>query len=415
MLNKVSLPTFLCLFLVAGAHAQSPQDPEILAKITPEAIDSRIAEFRMGDLIVKTRPGAKVQIKQVRHEFLFGTAIPNSLAENSENPMSPEDREQYLRLLSDNFNYAVHENALKWYGNEKERGVVDYSVADRIWELCKSLNIPMRGHTIYWEKEEFNEEWLKELNNDELRLAIKNRAESLMNHFKDRIDEYDLNNEMLHGNFFRRRFGYGIVSEMAWMVKAHNPDAKLYMNDYGIVDVGYNAGPYAIQIEDLLKNGVPIDGIGIQAHRTIPGEINNTPYMVQRNLDRFNKFDLPIKITEALFVYDTDEQRAAELEKLFPIYFAHPKVEAILMWGVWEKNHWIPHSAMWKSDFTPTKQAEAYRELVFDKWWTDTEVTADGKGMSNTRAFYGDYVIRVGRRSKNVTLSKAAGKVEVEI
>ena len=245
MLNKVSLPTFLCLFLVAGAHAQSPQDPEILAKITPEAIDSRIAEIRMGDLIVKTRPGAKVRIKQVRHEFLFGTAIPNSLAENSENPMSPEDREQYLRLLSDNFNYAVHENALKWYGNEKERGVVDYSVADRIWELCKSLNIPMRGHTIYWEKEEFNEEWLKELNNDELRLAIKNRAESLMNHFKDRIDEYDLNNEMLHGNFFRRRFGYGIVSEMAWMVKAHNPDAKLYMNDYGIADVGYNAGPYA--------------------------------------------------------------------------------------------------------------------------------------------------------------------------
>jgi GH35 family endo-1,4-beta-xylanase len=271
----------------------------------------------------------------------------------------------------------------------------------------------MRGHTIYWEKEEFLQDWIKELDNDELRMAVRNRAASLINHYKGRIDEFDLNNEMIHGNFFRRRLGYGIVSEMAWMVKAYNPDAKLFVNDYGIVDVGYNAGPYAIQIEDLLKNGVPIEGIGIQAHRSIPGEIQNTPYMVQRNLDRFNKFDLPIKITEALFVYDTDEQRAAELNKLFPIYFAHPKVEAILMWGIWEKDHWIPHSAMWKSDFTPTKQAQAYRELVFGDWWTDTEATADEKGVVNARAFYGDYIVTVGRRSKSVTLSKADGKVEL--
>lgn len=388
-------------------------DEKILAQIEPKAIEARIAQIRMGDLVVRAPPGTKIKIEQQRHEFLFGTAIPNSLAENSENPMSPEDREKYLRVLADNFNYAVHENALKWYDNEKRPGVVDYSVADRIWELCKSLDIPMRGHTVYWEKQEFVQDWLKELDTDELRLAVKNRAASLMNHFKGRIDEFDLNNEMIHGDFFRRRLGYGIVSEMAWMVKAHNPQAKLYVNDYGIVDVGHNAGPYTIQIENLLANGVPIEGIGIQAHRSIPGRVNNTPYMVQRNLDRFNKFDLPIKITEALFVYDTDEQRAAELKKLFPIYFAHPNVEAILMWGFWEKDHWIPHSAMWRSDFTPTKQAEAYRELVFKKWWTNTEQKADRNGELRTRAFYGDYVVTANGVSKNVKLSKTDGKAEV--
>ena len=339
-------------------------DSAILAKVTPEAIESRIAQIRMGDLIIKAAAGAKVKIEQKRHEFLFGTAIPNSLAENSQNPMTAQDREKYLRVLAENFNYAVHENALKWYDNEKQRGVVDYSVADRIWEITHSMNIPMRGHTIYWEKQEFLQDWIKALNNDELRMAVKNRAESLMTHFKGRIDEFDLNNEMIHGDFFRRRLGYGIISEMAWMVKAYNPTARLCVNDYGIVDVGYNAGPYAIQIENLLANGVPISCIGIQAHRSHSGAINNTPYMVQRNLDRFHRFNLPIKITEALFVYDTDEQRATELKKLFPIYFAHPDVEAILMWGFWEKDHWIPHSAMWKTDFTPTKQAQADRKSV---------------------------------------------------
>lgn len=165
-------------------------------------------------------------------------------------------------------------------------------------------------------KDEFQLDWVKELNNDELRLAVKHRAVSLINHYKGRIEEFDLNNEMIHGDFFRRRLGYGIINEMAWMVKAQNPNAKIFVNDYGIVDVGYNAGPYANQIEKLLANGVPIDGIGIQAHRSLSGEINNTPYMVQRNLDRFDKFDLPIKITEALFVYDDDQTRADELRKL---------------------------------------------------------------------------------------------------
>lgn len=389
------------------------QDPTVAEKITPEAIKERIKENRMGNLIVKTEPGAGVKIEQKRHEFLFGAAIPNNLAENSEDPMTSEERKKYLEILSGNFNYAVHENAIKWYDTEKEPGVVDYSVADRIWELMDSLDISMRGHTIYWAKEEFNTDWLTKLNNDELRKAIADRAESLVNHFEGRINEFDLNNEMIHGDFFRSRLGYGIVSEMAWMVKAHNPDAQLYMNDYGIVDVGHNAGPYANQIAKLLTNGVPIDGIGIQAHRSVSVPYENTPYMVQRNLDRFVDFDLPIKITEALFTNETDEQRAEELKKLFPIYFAHPKVEAILMWGIWEKPHWIPHSAMWTTDFTTTKQAKAYQELVFGKWWTDTTATADENGEVIIDAFYGDYTITVNGETKTVSLKKEDGKAKV--
>ncbi len=410
MIKKVLLLAFLTVTMAATA---AEQDKEIESKITPEAIQARIEELRMGDLVIKTRRGSKVRIQQVKHEFLFGTAIPNQLAENAEGAMTPEERKKFLEILTQNFNYAVHENALKWYDNEKHPGVVDYAVADRIWEMMNELGIPMRGHCIYWEKEEFLMDWLKELPNDKLRMAVKDRAVSLVNHFKGRIDEYDLNNEMLHGDFFQRRLGFGIISEMAWMVKAQDPSAKLYMNDYGIVDIGFNAGPYAQQIETLIANGVPIEGIGIQAHRTIRGEINNTPFMVQRNLDRFNKFDLPIKITEALFAYEDEQRQADEVKKLFPIYFAHPKVEAILLWGFWEKVHWIPYSAMWKTDFTPTKQAQAYRDLVYGEWWTDTEATADDNGEVRTRAFYGDYVITVNGKHKNVSLRNVDGKAQV--
>ena len=83
------------------------------------------------------------------------------------------------------------------------------------------------------------------------------------------------------------------------------------------------------------------------------------------------------------------------------------------MWGFWAGDHWIAHSAMWTADFKPTKQANAYRDLVYKKWWTNTERKANAQGEVRTRAFYGDYLVTVNGESKRVTLSKAQGSAEV--
>ena len=338
---------------------------DITAKLTPSAINARIQECRMGQIIIKTEPEADIDIQQVRHEFQFGTAVANSVA----NAMSAQDRKMYLKILKENFNYAVHENALKWYDCERRKDSVDYSIADRIWEICNDLSIPMRGHCIFWAKDKFNTSWLKKLNTDELRGKVISRAMDVTSHFRDRITEFDLNNEMINGNFFRRRLGNDIINEMASAAKAGNPDISLYVNDYGIlVEGNYNADSYITQIENLLKNGVPVDGIGCQAHTITSEEANSrgtpetTPEQFQGNLDRLAKFNLPIKITECLFTADKEEDIAGHLLEYFPICFAHPNVEAIIMWGFWEGDHWQPHTAMWKKDSRP-KDRGAFRRF----------------------------------------------------
>jgi len=411
---------FLLPVVIALITSICPAQSNVEAKLSPNAIDARIAEIRMGDLIVKTDPGSDVQVQQVRHEFLFGTAINNRLVETHENAMSPEDREIFLKILADNFNYAVHEDALKWYDCEKEYNVVDYSAADRIWEICHELNIPMRGHCIFWAKDKYIMPWLKELDNDTLRGKVISRAMDVTKHFKGRIEEFDLNNEMINGDFFRRRLGYGIINEMAFAAKAGNPDITLYVNDYGIlVERNYNADSYITQIQNLLANGVPIGGIGCQGHTITSDEADSTgkaatmPERVQSTLDKLAQFDLPIKITECLFTADDEQGMADELREFFPICFAHQKVEAILMWGFWEDAHWQPQTAMWKKDWTPTLQAKAYRELVFDKWWTRTSGKADDNGTFKTRAFYGDYIITSNGKTIKATLSKKDKSMQV--
>ncbi len=393
---------------------KSAEPAGLPANLSPSAIQARIRKLRMGTVSVKTKPGADVSVRQLRHEFLFGTALPDSLAEKTPGALRGSDRKVFLKILGDNFNYAVHENALKWYDCEKSEGAVDYYMADRIWELCHERNIPMRGHCIFWEKEDLNLPWVTALDNDRLRAAIVRRATGVTRHFKGRIEEFDLNNEMINGEFFQRRLGYGIISEMAWMAKAGNPDATLYVNDYGILwDSGFNLDSYVVQIRKLLANGVPIGGIGCQGHSIALHQPGMSAEHVQDALDRLSEFQLPIKITECLFDVDDEQTQADEMKKILPIYFAHPSIEAIVMWGFWAGAHWRPWAALWREDWTPTPQGLAFRDLVYNQWWTQVSGKANASGIFQTEAFHGDYQITSEGKTQKGALRKKEKSLEV--
>jgi len=80
---------------------------------------------------------------------------------------------------------------------------------------------------------------------------------------------------------------------MAWMAKAGNPDAVLYVNDYGIFyDYGFNLQSYIMQIRNLLANGVPIGGIGVQGHSAGLHQPGLSAEHVQDALDRLSVFGI---------------------------------------------------------------------------------------------------------------------------
>ncbi|MBN2104227.1 hypothetical protein JW835_09335, partial [bacterium] len=104
MNTKLIFLSSLSTILIISAACFSQID--ISAKLTPSAINARIKELRMGEIIITTEPGANVEIQQIRHEFRFGTAIANSVAEQHPNAMSDQDRKMYLKILKENFNFA---------------------------------------------------------------------------------------------------------------------------------------------------------------------------------------------------------------------------------------------------------------------------------------------------------------------
>ena len=76
------------------------------------------------------------------------------------------------------------------------------------------------------------------------------------------------------------------------------------------------------------------------------------------------------------------------------------------MWGFWAGDHWQPHTAMWKRDWSPTPQVLAYRDLVYNQWWTRITDKADKNGKYEADAFYGDYLITSNGKTQKVSLSK---------
>ena len=76
--------------------------------------------------------------------------------------------------------------------------------------------------------------WLKELSDDELRTALGSAGGTIGARYRGRFAEYDLNNEMIHANYYEQRLGTGITKQMALWVKDGDPNAKLFVNDYDI-------------------------------------------------------------------------------------------------------------------------------------------------------------------------------------
>ena len=237
---------------------------------------------------------ASVRVEQVRHEFWFGAAISSSVFSGR---MNSEDERRYKEVFLSNFNAAVTENALKWHAMEPRKGQVDYAVVDAILKWTDENEIPLRGHNLFWGIPGRVQNWVKQLDDKDLHETLRTRATTIARRYKGRFAEYDLNNEMIHGNYYADRLGQGITKQMATWVKQVDPEARLYLNDYDIL-TGNRLDDYIKHIRGLLDEQASIDGVGVQGH--LHGD-SFDPDKLRHSLDKLGKEGLPICITEFNF------------------------------------------------------------------------------------------------------------------
>ena len=406
------MSVFLLLLVAAGIRAADSD------------LEASIARNRMGTLVIRTVPGAKVAVEQLRHEFWFGATLPGGIFSGRS---TPEDIAKWKEIFASHFNAGVPEADFKWDVMERQKGQVNYTVVDNMLAWAAHEGIILRGHCIFWGVPNHVQPWLKEMNDNDFKATVAERGRTIGARYRDRFAEYDLNNEMMHADYYEQRFGIDFIRRMALWVKEGDPNAKLFLNDYDIT-TGKRLDDYVEHIRKMLDAGVPISGIGVQGH--LHGDSFDTA-MLQKALDDLSRFKLPIRITEfnfpgqrskyytgdrrAVMPPEEEQAKAEALRQFYTICFAHPSVTGIMMWGFWEGANWIPQSSLYKRDWTPLPAAKAYEDLVLNKWWTRWTGTADQQGLVEMRAFYGTHKVSVNGKEMVVTLTKAEGSKRVEL
>ncbi len=389
-----------------ATEAEWTQDAPARENATVQHAAEAIKKHRMArgaitvtDASGKPVSGANVSIEQTRHAFLFGA---NLCAFDSFHAKNLDDA--YKQRFQDVFNYATL--PFYWRLFEPAKGKPGYTLTDAMVKWSAEHGIVLKGHPLLYQHEAGVPPWSAAQPAED---AQKKHVTDIVAHYKERIAFWDVVNEPVNMP------GIPLDLPHRW-VRETDPAAKLVINEFGIFYEGY---PKFFQfIEKTIKDKVPFDVVGIQAHA--PDDWAFPLDSVQAILDRYAALGKDLHITE-FFVCSNgkpvqgspwrgtwdEAQQADYAEKFYRVCFGHPAVSAISWWDVTDVNAWKPGSGLLRSTLQPKPVYERLKKLIREEWWSKAEGQTNAGGNYEFTGFCGTYkvTVRLGSQSKEGELA----------
>nr|XP_009761414.1 PREDICTED: uncharacterized protein LOC104213578 isoform X2 [Nicotiana sylvestris] len=344
--------------------------------------------------------GASLTIEQVSKDFLLGSAIAYTFIGNT----------PYQNWFLERFNAAVFEDEIKWYTTEPKRGQLNYTLADQLLEFVRRNQITVRGHNIFWEDPKYTPGWVQNLTDPELKSAVNSRIQSLMSKYKDEFVHWDVNNELLHFDFYEQRLGPNATLEFYRTVHQQDPLATLFLNEFNVVencDSKSTVDKYISKIRELKEDGMSMDGIGLEGHFGVP----NRP-RIRATLDKLATLGLPIWLTE-VDISDTfsKETQAIYLEQVLREAFSHPAVDGIMLWTAIRRNKCY-RMCLTDPDLNNLPTGDVVDKLL-KEWETGVlKGQTDARGSYSFYGFLGDYKVTASYGGKVVDAAFSLSRSE---
>ena len=331
--------------------------PEGNYRITAKATDNDNASFTSAGVIITV-----------------GTSGINSIGLSS-------NKGKYLANIIGNnvksnfnsyWNGVTAENSCKWGSVEGSRDVMNWTTADRAYQHAKDNYMSFRYHALAWGSQ--YPSWITNLDPAEFQEEMEEYMAAIAERYP-LIDQIDVLNENMYLNtwngeehaagspYFRAGLGGPGETGYDWAIwlfekaRFYFPDSKLVINDFELEtnSAGRNE---ILELVKVLRDRGLIDGFGTQAHYFNVDGISAAN--LENALNSMAGSGVPVYVTEL----DLKGSPASETNQLnsykiaFPVYWNHPAVAGITLWGYVDGSTWSEGTGILNSNGTERSAME---------------------------------------------------------
>lgn len=286
---------------------------------------------------------------------------------------------QFAKLFAEQCGLLVPEGELKWRTLRPSPDSFNFAPADALLDFTRQHNMKFRGHVLIahdpypdWFNSYVNASNAKKLMVDHIR--------AVAGHYSGKMQSWDVVNEVLYPQD-KRSDGF---RNSAWMrfigpeyldiafhtAREMDPNALLVWNENWLEEDtesgDFKRKCFLEQAKRLLKNNVPLQAVGLQAH-LVAGHPGIAGPHFQGFLHQVSDLGLKILVTE-LDVRDgslpaaigpRDEAVAALYSQFLSAVLVHGSTVAVLTWGLSDRYTWL-------NKFSPRSDGLPVRGLPFD-------------------------------------------------
>src|SRR5690554_2076333 len=256
------------------------------------------------------------------------------------------------------WNGVTAENGAKWGSIARTPDQENWRDADMAYDFARVNNLMYRYHALAWGSQ--YPEWIKELSPEAFQEALEAYIAAVAERYPF-TDQVDVLNEQLREHaegtqYFRDKLGGTGTTGYDWQIwifekaRAYFPDSKLVLNDYGLEN-----DPTAINemlgLVAVLRDRGLIDGFGSQAHYFNVDQMAPNPQTLKERLDLMASGGVPVYITELDLRGNAQNEvsQEASYKSVFPVFWEHPAVAGVTLWGTTEGQTWAAGTGIFNS------------------------------------------------------------------
>jgi len=256
--------------------------------------------------------------------------------------------ERYKTLAIGQFNMLTPENSMKPQFIHPQPDIYTFEQADQLVDIALKNNMTVHGHALVYDKS--SPEWITKSPINKRQEIMLSHIKNVVSHFKGRVAEWDVVNEPfskkhdlykngktgLEPNIWFEVMGEQYIDLAFIMAHESDPSAKLYLNDYGVENNGQHWDALLALVKRLKQRGVPIDGVGFEAHIYTDGDYINAEEL-KKHMEILAKLGLLTRISEIDVNGDDPKEQTNQYVTALDVCLRAPNCTSYTTWGITDK------------------------------------------------------------------------------